>query len=86
VVEAGLPKFTVGNWFGLLAPKGTPPDVIEWLHREVVKALATPEVRDRFAGLGVEPSGMSPQELGVLMRDETARWGEVIKAAGIKPE
>lgn len=86
VVEAGLPNFTVGNWFGLLAPRGTPPEVIERLHREIVKALAAPEVRERFASLGVEPSGMSPQELGVLMRDETARWREVIKAAGINPE
>jgi tripartite-type tricarboxylate transporter receptor subunit TctC len=86
VVEAGLPKFIVGNWFGLLAPKGTPTDVVSWLHKEVVRALAAPDVRERFAGLGVEPSGISPEELGVVMRDETERWTSVIKAAGIKPE
>jgi tripartite-type tricarboxylate transporter receptor subunit TctC len=86
VVEAGLPNFIVGNWFGLVAPKGTPKEIVAWLHNEVVKVLATPEVRDRFAALGVEPSGISPEELGTLMREETARWTEVIKAAGIKPE
>jgi len=86
VVEAGLPNFIVGNWFGLAAPKGTPKDVVSWLHKEVVNALATPEVRERFASLGVEPSGMSPEALGVLMREETERWTSVIKAAGIKPE
>jgi tripartite-type tricarboxylate transporter receptor subunit TctC len=86
VVEAGLPHFIVGNWFGLVAPKGTPKEIVNWLHKEVVRALATPEVRDRFAALGVEPSGISPEALGTLMRDETARWTEVIKAAGIKPE
>lgn len=86
VVEAGLPTFVVGNWFGLLAPRGTPKETIAWLHKEVVKALATPEVRERFAAAGVEPSGISPDELATQMRDETARWATVIKAAGIKPD
>lgn len=86
VVEAGLPTFVVGNWFGLLAPSGTPKETIAWLHKEVAKALATPEVRERFAAAGVEPSGISPDELATQMRDETARWTTVIKAAGIKPE
>lgn len=86
VVEAGLPNFTVGNWFGLMAPKGTPKEIVAWLHKEVVRALSTPEVRERFATLGVEPSGISPTALGALIRDETDRWANVIRAADIKPE
>lgn len=86
IVEAGLPGFVVENWFGLVAPKGTPKEIIDWLHAQVVKALSSPELRKRFAELGVEPSGISPEELGIVMRDETQRWSEVIKAAGIRPE
>ena len=86
VVETGLPNFIVGNWFGLMAPKGTPKAVIAWLHQEVVRALSTAEVSERFASLGVEASGVSPERLAAIMREETARWGEVIGNAGIKPE
>lgn len=86
VVEAGLPGFVVGNWFGLMAPKGTPADIIEWWHQETVRALASPEVKARFLSLGVEPSGMPPLELAALMSEERRRWTEIIRSADIKPE
>ena len=81
-----MPGFIVENWFGLVAPKETPKEIVDWLHREVVKALSSPDVKKRFAELGVEPSGITPEELGIVMRDDTRRWTEVIRAAGIKPE
>jgi tripartite-type tricarboxylate transporter receptor subunit TctC len=86
VVEAGLPGFIVENWFGIVAPKGTPKEIVDWLHKEVVKALASEDVKARYATLGMEPSGITPEELAIVMRDETRRWTEVIKAAGIIPE
>lgn len=86
VAEAGLPKFIAGNWFGWSAPKGTPKEAIDWLHREVVKALASPEVKERLAQQGSEPSGVTPEEFAVVVRNDIQRWTEVIRAAGIKAE
>lgn len=86
VVEAGLPGFLAGNWFAWSAPKGTPKEVVDYLHREVVKALAAPEVRERLLAQGSEPSGITPAEFEVVVRNDLKRWTEVIRAAGIKPE
>jgi tripartite-type tricarboxylate transporter receptor subunit TctC len=86
VAESGVPRYVAGNWFGLTAPKGTPKEAIDYIHREVVKALASPEVKERLAAQGAEPSGMSPQEMGKLLVDDTKRWTNVIQSAGIKAE
>lgn len=84
--EAGVPGFVASNWFGLTAPKGTPKEAIDWLHQEVVKAISAADVKERFATLGAEPSGISPEEFGKVMRDDVQRWGEIIRAAKIKAE
>src|SRR5216684_6141903 len=68
------------------APKGTPRNVIDWLHSEVVRALSAADVRERFDALGAEPSGISPEEFAKVLRDDARRWAEVIRAAGIKAE
>ncbi len=86
VAEGGVPRYVAGNWFGLTAPKGTPKEAIDYIHREVVKALASPEVKERLAAQGAEPSGISPQEMGKLLVDDTRRWTSVIQSAGIKAE
>jgi tripartite-type tricarboxylate transporter receptor subunit TctC len=86
VRESGVPGYVAANWFGLTAPKGTPPQAIEWIRGEVLKALATPEVKERIAGLGAEPSGITSEEFGKMLRDDTKRWTEVIRAANIKAE
>ena len=86
VREAGVPTYVAGNWFGLTAPKGTPPEAIEWIRGEVLKALATPEIKERLAAQGAEPSGMTPDAFGKQLRDDTKRWTEVIRAANIKAE
>jgi tripartite-type tricarboxylate transporter receptor subunit TctC len=86
VAETGAPRYMAGNWFGLTAPKGTPKEAIDYIHREVVKALASPEVNERLAAQGAEPSGISPQEMGKLLVDDTRRWTNVIQSAGIKAE
>lgn len=84
--EAGVPSLVAGNWFGLTAPKGTPPEAIEWMNREVARALTVPAVRERLAAQGASPLTLSPAEFGRLMRDDTARWGTIIRNAGIRGE
>lgn len=86
VVEAGLPGYIADNWFGLAAPNGTPKEIVDWLQREVAKALAAQDVRERLAADGIEPSGITPQETAVVFRDDTKIFADVIKSAGITAE
>lgn len=85
VTEAGVP-FVASNWFGLTAPKGTPKAAIDYLQQEVAKALESPDVKELLAAQGAEPSGITPEEFGRILRDDTKRWGEAIRAARIKAE
>jgi tripartite-type tricarboxylate transporter receptor subunit TctC len=84
MAESGYPGFEAVPWFGLLAPAGTPSDVLDKLHDETVKALATPEVRKKFDELGLESVGNTPAEFAAIIRKETPQWAKVIKDAGIK--
>ena len=84
MAESGYPGFEAVPWFGLLAPAGTPKDVLDKLHDETVKALATPQIRKKFDELGLEPVGSTPEELTAIIRKETPEWAKVIKDAGIK--
>jgi tripartite-type tricarboxylate transporter receptor subunit TctC len=84
MAESGFPGFEAVPWFGLLAPSGTPQDVLDKLHLETVKALAVPEVRRKFDELGLEPVGNTPAEFAAIIRKETPEWARVIKDAGIK--
>ena len=86
IAESGLPGYEVYEWNALFAPAGTPPDIIERVQREVVRALAVPEVRERLASLGAEPVGSTPAELEKFRRAEMGKWAAIIKRAGIKPE
>jgi tripartite-type tricarboxylate transporter receptor subunit TctC len=84
MAESGFPGFEAVPWFGLLAPAGTPKDVLDKLHDEAVKALARPEVRKQFDELGLEPVGNTPAEFAAIIKKETPEWAKVIKDAGIK--
>jgi tripartite-type tricarboxylate transporter receptor subunit TctC len=84
MAESGFPGFEAVPWFGLLAPAGTPQDVLDKLHRETVKTLALPEVRKKFDELGLDPIGNTPAEFAAVIRKETPEWARVIKDAGIK--
>ena len=84
MAESGFPGFEAVPWFGLLAPAGTPKDVIDKIYSETAKALATPEVRKRFDELGLEPIGNTPAEFAAVIKKETPEWAKVIKDAGIK--
>ena len=84
--EAGLRDFEIDNFTGLVGPAGMPLDAVARVHAAAVKALATPQVRERFASLGVQPVGDTPEQFGAVIREDLARWSKVIKSAGVKVE
>ncbi|MDO8906417.1 tripartite tricarboxylate transporter substrate binding protein [Hydrogenophaga sp.] len=81
---ANLPGFEASSWFGMLAPAGTPPEIVARLQTEIAKALKLPEINTRLQGLGAIPSGNTPQEFARLIDSEIAKWAPVVKAAGAK--
>ncbi len=84
-VAETLPGFHSSQWFGILAPAGTPRPIVERLHQAIVKAARAPEVRKRFAAMAMEPVSSTPEEFAKVIREEIDTWGKVVKAAGIKP-
>lgn len=86
IAEAGVPGYEAVQWYGVLAPAGTPRDIISKLHTGVVRALQNPEVRQRLLNDGAEPIGSSPEEFAAYLRSETVKWAKVTQAAGIKPD
>ncbi len=84
--EAGVPGYEVVSWFGILAPAGTPRDIVNLLHGHIAKAVAQPDLREKYVGLGSEPTTNTPQEFHSLIRDSVAKFAQIAKGAGIKPE
>jgi tripartite-type tricarboxylate transporter receptor subunit TctC len=81
-----LPGFEASQWYGVGAPKNTPPQIIDKLNKEVNAALADPKMKARLADLGGTPLPGSPADFGKLIADETEKWGKVIRAANIKAD
>src|SRR5262249_11205536 len=81
-----LPGFESQGWFGLMAPAGTPRDVIDKTQRDSARIMQTEEFRARLAQLGMEPVGNTPAEFAAAIREQSARWARVIKERGIKVE
>lgn len=86
IAEAGVPGYEATQWFGILAPAGTARAIVDRWHRETVRALKDPAVRDRLAADGADPVGSSPEEFADYLRSETVKWAKVVKDVGIKPE
>jgi tripartite-type tricarboxylate transporter receptor subunit TctC len=84
--EGGVPGVVVQNWYGIIAPKGTPALLVERLSKEIAKAMHSPELGKRLTADSSEPVGSSPADFAAHIRAESARWGKVIKQANIKPE
>ncbi|HEY2627674.1 MAG TPA: tripartite tricarboxylate transporter substrate binding protein [Usitatibacter sp.] len=84
VAESGIPGFETGSWQGIVAPAGTPPDIVNKLHATVTKILATPEMKDRLDKAGAEVRPQSPAQFGDFIRSEKARWAKVVKESGAK--
>lgn len=86
VAEAGLPGYELSPWFAAFVPAGTPPAVVTTLNRAMVDALRKPEVQKRLAGIGAEAIGSTPAALKEHLARETAKWGELIRARGIRAD
>jgi tripartite-type tricarboxylate transporter receptor subunit TctC len=84
IAESGVPGFEVVQWFGVLAPANTPPDIIAKVHGAVVRAVQDPAVRERFVNDGAEPIGSTPEEFAAVIRADLAKWAKVIKEADIR--
>jgi len=81
-----VPGYEAVQWFGVLAPAGTPREIVARLHGEIVRVLQAAEVKGRLSGDGADPVGSSPEEFAAFLRAETAKWAKVVKDAGIQPE
>jgi len=86
IAEAGLPGYEATQWFGLLAPAGTPRPIIDRLYQESSRALRSADMKERMTAEGLEVVGGTPEEFASYIRAETEKWTQVIKAAGIKPQ
>jgi len=86
IAEAGLPGYEANNWYGFLAPAHTPKPVIERLHREIVKVLALPDVREKLAGVGAEVVANTPEQFAAVIRADVAKWKRIVQETGAKPE
>lgn len=86
LAEAGITGLAVAGWHGLVAPRGTDPAVIRRLNAAVRQVLELPELRERLLALGIEPVSAPPEALGERMRADAARWAEVIRRTGMRPD
>jgi tripartite-type tricarboxylate transporter receptor subunit TctC len=86
VAESGVPEFNVTAWYGVSAPAKTPRPIIEKLNAEFVRAVKSPDLRDRLVAQGADPAGNTPEQYAAFVQSEITKWARVIKAAGIKGE
>jgi tripartite-type tricarboxylate transporter receptor subunit TctC len=87
LAEAGVPGYEAVQWFGILAPAGTPRDIVDRLHRDLLQVMQEEETRKRFRADGADPTfSRTPEDFAVLIRSEIARWAKVAKSAKIEPQ
>jgi tripartite-type tricarboxylate transporter receptor subunit TctC len=85
-IEQGYKEFVMGNWTGIVAPAGTPKDVVNKLAAEITRIIRAPEMTERLVQMGVDPMGGTPEEFGKLIRAETARFGKAVRDSGAKAD
>jgi tripartite-type tricarboxylate transporter receptor subunit TctC len=86
LAESGLPGYELSSWQAVFAPAGTPKPIIDRLYGEISKILQMPDVQKRLSELGLDLSGMSPQELAALVKADVPRLGKIVKESGAKAE
>lgn len=86
IAEAGVPGFEVNVWYGLFAPRGTPPKIVDRISADVSRIVKTPETRERFAGLGADSEGTTPAAFQKYFLSDIAKWAKVVKAAKLSAE
>jgi len=84
--EAGGPALEASTWILFLAPAGTPQEIVNRMSAEVAKAIAAGDIKGKFEAIGIDPVGNTPQQAGIFLDEEIAKWSKVIKAAGVKAE
>ena len=85
IAESGLAGYEAVNWYGILAPVGTPAAIVARLHAEIIKTVRTPETRDWMSKQGMEVLSGSPAEFGTYLQAEITKWSKVVKDAGLAP-
>ena len=85
-VAESLPGVEFNNWYGVFAPAGTPRPIVDFLNAEVLRILALPDVKERFSGLGAEPTPSTPERFAAVMAADAEKWGRVIKQAGVRAD
>jgi tripartite-type tricarboxylate transporter receptor subunit TctC len=83
MAESGFPGFDVVIWFGLVAPAGTPADIIGRLNKEVIRIMGMPDIREKLGAIDFEIATSTPADFGAYIKKEVAQWGQVIKTAGV---
>jgi len=86
MAEAGISGQEAETMQGLLAPAGTPRDIVERLQREIAKIVALPDIKEKLAGMGFDPIANTPEQFGAYIHAEVTRWGKVVREANIKVE
>ena len=86
IARNDLPGFDALDWFGMLAPRGTPPEIVARIQRDIAEILRVPAVRQHLLDIGADPSGLAPDEFATRVRSEIDRWKTVAQASGIKPQ
>ena len=84
VNETGVPAFTSGSWQGVLAPAGTPREIINRLNAEFVKVVKSSDMQGKFVGMGAEAGGNTPEEFDAFIKAETAKWSKIVKTSGMR--
>jgi tripartite-type tricarboxylate transporter receptor subunit TctC len=82
--EAGYPEIQGEGWFAFIVPAGTPKEIIALLNREIIRAMALPDIKEKMAALGFATVGTTPEDSAALFRSESVKWSKVIREAGIK--
>jgi tripartite-type tricarboxylate transporter receptor subunit TctC len=86
LAEAGLPGYEVSNWLGVLAPAGTPKEVVTALHAAVIRAMSDAGMKRQLTALGIEPAASTPDEFSALIRSEIPKWARLVKTSGAMVE
>jgi len=86
IAEAGVPGYEATNATGVLVPAGTPREIAVKLHQEITRILNMPEIQEQLRALGAERVGSTPEQFGEYIRAEVAKWAQVVKAIGMKPQ